>query len=202
MQIRNASRGLVQRYGPRKAKRLLWDKEFAVGRWDVLDQTEDDRTRVLVERFANGGHILDLGCGTGTTSITLDPAVYTRYTGVDISDVAIKVARARAQKSGHAGLNEYCESDILMYKPSCQFDVILFGDSIYYVPSRRIAPLLSRYSTFLTARGVFVARLFDVSGKHQHILDTIESHFETVEKHIHKQTQAVAIVFRPLPENR
>jgi hypothetical protein len=44
--------------------------------------------------------------------------------------------------------------------------------------------------------------MFDVSGKHQHILDTIESHFDVVEKHLNEQTQVCIIVFRPTAETR
>jgi SAM-dependent methyltransferase len=197
---RNVLRGLVQRYGPEKAKRQLWNGEFSTGRWNCLDQSGDESVHLQMEKYANGGGVLDLGCGPGTTSLELNPAAYSFYTGVDISDVAVQKARARAQELGRADRHEYCQSDILTYVPTRQYDVILYGDSIYYVPPRRIASMLARYSTYLTKDGVFIARMFDVSGKRQHILDTIESHFDVVEKHLHEQTQVCVIVFRPASE--
>ena len=83
-------------------------------------------------------------------------------------------------------------------KPSRKYDVILYGDSIYYVPPRRIPAMLNRYSRYLTAEGAFVARIFDVSGKRQRVLDIIESHFEVVEKLHDAETQVCVIVFRPI----
>lgn len=195
---RNVLRGLVQRYGPENAKRHLWNGEFSTGRWSCLDQTGDESVHLQIEKYANNGGVLDLGCGPGTTSLELNPAAYSFYTGVDISDVAVQKATARAQELGRADRNEYCQSDILTYVPTRQYDVILYGDSIYYVPPRKIAAMLKRYSTYLTKGGVFIARMFDVSGKRQHILDTIESHFDVVEKHLHEQTRVCIIVFRPV----
>lgn len=167
-----------------------------------MDQTGDESVHLQVEKYANNGGILDLGCGPGTTSIELNPAAYSFYTGVDISDVAVQKARRRAQEAGRAGRNEYCQSDILTYEPARQYDVILYGESIYYVPPRRIAAMLGRYSAHLTSGGVFIARMFDLSGERQRILDTIESHFDVVEKHLHEQTQVCVIVFRPATEAR
>jgi SAM-dependent methyltransferase len=200
--MRNVLRRLVQWYGPVSAKRHLWNDEFSLGRWNCLDQTGDESVHLQIEKYANNGHVLDLGCGPGTTGIELNPAAYRSYTGVDISDVAVQKARARAKEAGRADRNEYCQSDIITYEPAQQYDVILFGDSIYYIPPRRIAATLNRYSTYLTPCGVFVARMFDVSGKRHEILGIVESHFEVVEKHLHEQTQVCVIVFRPTPETR
>jgi SAM-dependent methyltransferase len=194
---RNVLRGLVQRYGPESVKRHLWNGEFSTGRWNCLDKTGDQSAHPQVEKYANHGHILDLGCGPGTVGIELNPNAYSLYTGVDISDVAVQKARARAQEAGRADRNEYRQSDILTYAPARQYDVILYGDSIYYVPPRQVAPMLGRYSKCLTKGGVFIARMFDVSGKRRRILDTIESHFDVVEKRVYEQTQVCIIVFRP-----
>jgi 2-polyprenyl-6-hydroxyphenyl methylase/3-demethylubiquinone-9 3-methyltransferase len=162
-----------------------------------LDKTGDHGVHLSVEKYADNGGILDLGCGSGTTSIELNPGAYSFYTGVDISDVAVQKARKRAQEAGRADRNEYCRSDILAYVPARQYDVILYGESLYYVPLRRIAAMLARYSTYLTKRGVFIARMFDASGNRRRILDTIESHFEVVERHLHEQTHVCVVVFRP-----
>jgi 2-polyprenyl-6-hydroxyphenyl methylase/3-demethylubiquinone-9 3-methyltransferase len=188
---------MVQSYGPKSAKRHLWNEEFATGRWNFLDQAGEQSVHGTLEKYAGNGSILDLGCGSGTTSVELNADSYSLYTGVDIADVAVEKATARAQEAGRAGRNEYFQSDILTYEPARPYDVILFGDSIYYVPFSRIAAMLKRYSAHLTSRGVFVARIFDVSGKHQRIIDIIESHCETIEKQIGGKTNTCIIVFRP-----
>jgi SAM-dependent methyltransferase len=197
---RNVLRGLVQLYGPESTKRDLWNGEFSSGRWNCLDNTGDESSHLQIEKYANNGCILDLGYGSGTTSIELNRAVYRFYTGVDISDVAIKRARTRAQEAGRTDCNEYCQTDILTYVPTHRYNVILFGDSLYYLPQRRIAASLARYSDYLTEDGVFFVRVFDVSGKHRRILDSIESHYDIIEKHTHldEEMQVCKIVFRPI----
>ncbi len=127
----------------------------------------------------------------------IEPSFLLFLTGVDISDVAIDKAMARAREAGVADRREYRLSDILTYVPERQYNVILFGDSIYYMPFGRIASTLSRYGTHLSAESVFVVRLFDVSGKRRQIVDIIESHFFVVEKHENKHTHVCKIVFRP-----
>jgi SAM-dependent methyltransferase len=193
----NVLRMLVQRYGSERAKRNLWNEEFSAGKWNFLDATGEESVRSYVEKYAEHGAILDLGCGSGTTGIELDPASYTYYTGVDISDVAIEKAKTRAREAGVADRREHRSSDILTYVPERKYNVILFGDSIYYIPFARIASMLSRYAAYLTDNGVFVVRLFDVSGKRRQIVDIIESHSSVVERHQNEQTQVCNIVFRP-----
>ncbi len=196
--VRNVFRGLLQRYGTQAMKRRLWDKEYASGRWSCLEGSGDRTVPALVEKYANLGNILDLGCGPGTTSLQFNPAAYTHYTGVDISDVAVEKARSRARGKNLAERNQYLQSDILAFEPSQRYDVILYGDSIYYIPQGQIAPMLTRYSQFLKSNGVFVARLFDISGKRHDILDRIQSNFEVAESHTDSDG-ACLIVFRPFP---
>src|SRR5207302_1316035 len=94
--IRNLVRGLVQRYGPSRVKRHVWNREFSSGRWACLESTVGESIHSQVEKYANYGGVLDLGCGPGTISVELDPETYSFYTGVDISDVAIQKGRRRA----------------------------------------------------------------------------------------------------------
>jgi len=195
--VRNILRRLVQSHGTESVKRRLWNDEYSSGRWKCLERTGEENAHFLLEKYAQNGAILDLGCGPGTTGIELNPATYTHYTGVDISDVAIEKARSRAHGIGRADRNQYFQSDILSFTPSRHYDVILYGDSIYYIARGQIAPMLKRYSSFLTNSGVIVARLFDISGKHHQILEIIQEHFETVELTMSEQTRACFIVFRP-----
>jgi predicted TPR repeat methyltransferase len=194
---RNVVRGAIQKYGPEFAKKHLWDNEFSTGHWNCLDRTGDDRVHLQIEKYANGGAILDLGCGSGTTSLELDSQAYSLYTGVDISDVAVNKARSRAAEAGRADRNEYCQSDILTFTPVREYDVIFWGDSIYYIPPRSIVPMLHHYAGYLTAQGIFIARMFDVSGKHHYILDLIERDFDVAGKRLSDQDHSCLVAFRP-----
>ncbi len=72
----------------------------------------------------------------------------------------------------------YLQSDIFSYVPSQSFDVILFRDSIYYVPRRQITPMLQRYAQYLEEGGVFIVRMASVD-KYQDIVEIIETHFSS-----------------------
>jgi SAM-dependent methyltransferase len=193
---RNVLRGLLQRYGTAGIKRYLWNHEFEQGRWRCLESTPADCVYGHLEKYAAKGSILDLGCGPGNTGNELDSGAYRSYTGVDISDVAVEKAKKRTEENRRSDKNEYFQSDIFSYTPTHQYDVVLFGDSLYYVPHQRIAGMLSRYSEFVTNQGVFIVRLFDVRGKHQAIIDIIEKTFDVVERHLYN-AQVGVLVFRP-----
>ncbi len=191
----NVLRGLLQAYGTEKIKGYLWNIEFSRGRWDGLDKTPSDCVYQYIEKYADIGSILDLGCGSGSTGNELDATTYEHYTGVDISDVAIAKARKRSEENRRADKNRYFQSDIFSYVPTRQYDVILFRDSIYYVPSRKIKGMLDRYSKYLKRGGVFIVRMWNGNDKYRPIADTIESNFEVVERYLSDQPKAVVIVF-------
>ncbi len=193
--VGNVLRGLLQAYGTRSLKRYLWNTEFSRGRWDCLDRSPGDCVYPYVEKYANNGSILDLGCGSGSTGSELSATTYREYTGVDISDVAIGKAKRRTEEDGRAANNHYLQADISSYVPTQQFDVILFRDSIYYIPGKKIKPLMDRYSKYLKKEGVFLVRLYDSRGKYKRILDTFLNSFEVVEKYVSDESTAV-IVFR------
>jgi len=193
---RSALRALLQAYGTRRIKKRLWDGEFAQGRWDCLDRTPDDCVYRYLERYARNGSILDLGCGSGSTGNELDTARYDHYVGVDISGVAIAKAEERTAENGRTDSNRYRQSDIFSYVPDRQFDVILFRDSIYYVPHRQINAMLQRYAQYLEEGAVFIVRMAD-GDKYRDIVETIETHFAIVDRHVADDPKAVVLVFRP-----
>jgi SAM-dependent methyltransferase len=193
---RGALRALLQAYGTTNIKKRLWDVEFSKGRWDCLDRTPDDCVYPYLEKHANNGSILDLGCGSGSTGNELDTAVYEHYVGVDISGVAIARAQERTEENRRTDRNSYLQSDIFSYVPDRRFDVILFRDSIYYVPHRQINAMLQRYAQYLEAGAVFIVRMAD-GDRYEDIVETIETHFEIVDKHVAHDPKAVVLVFRP-----
>ena len=194
--VRNVLRGLLQAYGTRRVKRLLWNTEFSRGRWDGLDRSPGDCVYPYVEKYANQGSILDLGCGSGSTGNELAATAYREYTGVDISDVALAKARRRSAEDGRANKNSYLQADISSYVPAQQFDVILFRDSIYYIPRKKIKPLLDRYSKYLNQKGVFIVRMFNTSGKYKRIMDILLNNFEVVEKYSPDESSPAVMVLR------
>jgi SAM-dependent methyltransferase len=194
--VRNKVRGILLAYGTKKIKRSLWNAEFAAGQWDHLARTLGDCLYQPLEQYGNGGSILDLGCGLGNTGTELAGNAYHDYTGVDISDVAIDKARKKAEEDCRTEKNRYIRSDILSYEPAQQFDVILFRDSIYYIPGSKVREMLARYSKFLKRGGVFIVRLWTGNGKYRSTVDFLEANFEIVEKRVSGPSDTVVLVFR------
>lgn len=196
--IRNVVRGVLQAYGTPKIKSALWNTEFASGRWECLERTPGDCVYPWVEKYAAQGSILDLGCGSGSTAVELAFGSYRGYTGVDISDVAIAKAVRRSQEAGRAQKNHFDKSDFSNYIPVGPYNVILFRDSIYYVPLRKIKTMLDGYSGHLVAEGVFIVRLSGGGNeKDGPIVKIFENNFKIVEKYLHNDPQALIIIFRP-----
>lgn len=195
--VRNKLRAFLQLYAGKLVRSYLWNAEFSGGRWDCLDITTGDCVYPYIEKYACHGSILDLGCGSGSTANELTLTSYEEYIGVDISTVALEKARKRTDEACRARKNSYFQSDISSFVPIKQFDVILFRDSIYYVPRNRIKTMLERYSTCLKETGVFIVRMWDGNHKFKPIMDAIDSNFEIVEKCLFNHPNAVIIVFRP-----
>jgi SAM-dependent methyltransferase len=193
--MRNVLRGLLQAHGTTNLKRRLWNIEFSRGRWDCLGNTQGDCVYEYIEKYANGGTILDLGCGLGNTGNELDATSYCHYTGVDISDVAIQMAKEKTAQNRRVEKNQYLKSDILSYVPLQRYDVILFRDSIYYIPYREIKAMIQRYAKHLNEGGVFIVRMWSAQGKHRRIVEIIENNFQLVETSP-AQSTTVVLVFR------
>ena len=157
---RNVLRGLKQRWGTGEMKRSLWNKAFAAVRWANLENTAGDVIYQYLFKYCKNSSLLDLGCGSGNTGCELSDSAYHDYTGVDISDVAIEIARKRSNASGRERKNRYHHGDITTYTPDRTYDVILFRESIPYIPKMAIRHQLERYARYLKENGVFIIRWY------------------------------------------
>jgi SAM-dependent methyltransferase len=194
--VKDRFRDLLQTHGSSKTKQRLWDSEFTKGRWDCLDTTTEDCVYSLLEKWAKGGSILDLGCGSGSTSNELAESAFSEYTGVDISEVAIVKAQERTLENGRGHKCRFLQGDVVNYQPGQRADVILLRDSVYYIKRPQIKAVLKRYSKWLTEEGVFIVRIWNGRGKLREFVDIIEKNFDVVEEYRHEESGAVVVVFR------
>jgi SAM-dependent methyltransferase len=196
----NVSRGVLQSYGPPVLKRRLWNKEFDGGRWSCLVSTEGDCVYTWIEKYAKKGRILDLGCGSGNTANELDGSSYEEYLGLDISDVATRMAAKRSEDCGRGSKNRFVCADMESFTPDTDFDVILLRESIYYVPQRKVVSMLHRYSKFLKRDGVFVVRFWYEA---KPLLAMIKENFQIVESYFSADSPTASpnyeavLIFRP-----
>jgi len=190
----NSLRGLLHRYASEGVKRWMWNREYAAGRWVCLDSMSDDCIISHINAEARGGQILDMGCGPGTIGEAIDPSAYGEYLGVDISDVAIEKARCKSNRSQ----NRYVQGDMLTFQPPHAFDLIVFGDSLYYCSPSSALETLRRYSQFLSQSGMFIMRSWVVGDHTRVIVGLIESEFAVTSKQWYDfQDPMLVIAFRP-----
>jgi 2-polyprenyl-3-methyl-5-hydroxy-6-metoxy-1,4-benzoquinol methylase len=199
------ARGALLSYGPEALRRRVWDKEYRENKWHFADNTAGDCVYAHLERFARGGNILDLGCGSGNTANEMADSAYSRYTGVDISEEALAKARRRSEANGRATKNSFACSDFASYIPPDRYDVILFRESMYHVPLSKITALLDKYAKYLKDDGVFIVRLFAGSretSKSKYrptaMLEIMANEYDVLERRQYaEQGSPTVIVFRP-----
>jgi SAM-dependent methyltransferase len=198
-------RGLLKRYAPSRIKMVLWDQEFSGTHWDFIDNTAGDCVYPHLEKHLNNGSILDLGCGPGNTANEVRNTAYKTYVGVDISEAALRKGTRRSEENGRAEKNQFVCGDFLRYVPNQQFDVILFRESMYHIPSGKVKETFDHYSPFLKDGGVFVVRMNTSDGKggHNHrltsMVEVMEADFNVLEKRQYGESGPTVIVFQPRP---
>ena len=171
---------LIKRWGDDRAKQEIWDQEFQAGEWPHLDSTADDPVYKCLEKYTNGGSIVDLGCGAGNTGNELNTRSFSEYTGVAVSQVATNLAAARSSRNGRDKKDQYFCGDITPFVPSGRYQVILFRESIFYIPLSKIVDVLLRYRKHRKQNGVFIVRMFS-GQKYKSIVRLIERNFDLIE---------------------
>jgi SAM-dependent methyltransferase len=205
----NMITSFLKAYGPSNIKKVLWDKEFSGTKWDFIDDTAGDCVYAPLEKYAKNGSILDLGCGPGNTANEVAESGYQKYVGVDISEEALAKARKRTTQTGRDGKNFFEQGDFISYAPAGTFDVILFRESMYHVPTGKIKETLDRFAKYLKPEGVFVIRiaLSDGSGVREKprplgMVNVMESEFELVERFQHEgKYRPTVLVLKPKRRN-
>lgn len=173
---------------------MLWDEEFGSGQWNYLERTTDDPIYPILEKYVRNGALLDMGCGSGNTANELDHAKFSEYTGTDLSDVAVRKAIERTKANGREAQTEFKCAPIENFSPTKQYDVILFRESIFYIPVRKIGAVLDRYAPFLKSGGVFIVRMCDRE-KYAAIVELIGQNFRVLEQKTVEGAKDIIIVF-------
>lgn len=206
--IPKAYHAIVKRYGPAQLKRSVWDSQYSAGkcRWDTAGRAlpspgaRRDMVLDVIDRYARGGAILDLGCGNGFTALEIEDS-FASYLGVDISRVAINAATTRIlTHPDRAGRASFIEADVSTFAPPRAFDLILFRESIYYLHGRQVAGVLRRCARFLTQKGVFIVRLHD-RVRYAKTVNLIESTYHVLEELAPANDHSVVLVFMPDPSS-
>lgn len=149
--------------------------------------------------------VLDLGCGTGWTSIFLARAGYD-VMGVDISALAIEVARQEAKALELTNV-EFLAGDYEEHRFEAQFDYVLFYDALHHAEDEAKAIETAYHA--LVPGGVMFA--FEPGHGHsrsagaQHAVEKYQVHEKDMApRHIWKLAQRAGFrrkLFLPIPHH-
>lgn len=123
-----------------------------------------------LRRFAAGGRHLDVGCGEGILLRELSTADFSSYTGLDLSETAIR----RAWRD-YGDMASFVVADADVFVPSGSFDAIVFNE-VQYCLSSPMA-VLREYRGLLRPGGVLVMSSFRGSPRAMGILRRAKESF-------------------------
>jgi 2-polyprenyl-3-methyl-5-hydroxy-6-metoxy-1,4-benzoquinol methylase len=145
-------------YRPQTVSVETWDSEYRAGRWDYLDTLDNIGGLLTVFgycQYLSPNSILDVGCGEGLLAKKLTALDYEKYLGIDISSEAV----AKAVKLRGDARTRFSVSNALTFVAQTPFDVIVFNQSLYYMPDPVGA--IRRYAGFLTSSGRMIVSMYD-----------------------------------------
>ena len=139
--------------------RATWDREYAAGEWSKLGNLDEMPRYAMIAGYAraigSAASVLDVGCGEGYLARWLFEAGTRRYTGIDVSRVAIDKAQTSAPSEARFEV-----ADAVTFDPGERFDMIVLNEVLYYMD--RPEEVLDRYAGFLTPDGYLVISMYRV----------------------------------------
>lgn len=105
--------------------------------------------------------VLELGCGTGTTAVTLAQQV-ARITGTDMSDAMLRIARQRA---GEAGVEnaDFEQAEAHLAGAGQRFDAVLAFNLLHLVADR--PALFAHLRSLMPTGGMLISKTPCLAGK-------------------------------------
>ncbi len=163
--IYNRVRGIIQKYAPESVRTQAFNRDYMPGgkfyntphgRWHELYD--------LIAKYCCGESILNIGCGPGRTEEEMKRFSFYHCLGVDISPVSLEQAMERNK----GGLDPekitffQCDALDIPKKIFGTFQLILFRETVYYIPIKKFrALLLELAAKNLAPYGSFMVTVID-----------------------------------------
>ena len=179
---------LVTRFGWGKLRGLAFDEKYQRGDWNFRSEGKGELADV-VTRYLRKGDLLIMGCGGAAILEGLEAAGLNSALGVDLSQEAIRIAGRFASTRV-----AFTVSDMETFECLREYDVILFSESLYYVSSNGLVPLLKRLAGRLKPGGVFVVT-FAQAARYRDILSKIRRNFAVLEDRSFSRSDRHLVVF-------
>ncbi len=186
---------LATRFGPKHLRKLAFDEKFRSGEWDFSNDGPRELMS-LVERQANRGDILVMGCGGASILKDLSPDSYSSVLGVDLSAEAIRLA------SNYAGPKVAFQlADMTKFKCPMPYDLIIFSESINYVPFFQRKRYLQAICRDLKPGGTILVTISQ-SKRYRNIFTMIRKNFEILADRQFTDSARRLILFQPKTSGR
>lgn len=161
-----------------------WDAQYDRGRWAFLSGIEEMAHYAVIVGYATylkpNSAVLDIGCGTGVLHERFAAVGYERYTGVDISEVAVSSLQASAPPRA-----TFVAADAADFTPPGAYDVVVFNESITYFTDPMA--VFAHYQRFVSPGGVVIVSCHVQSARALAILRQLERDHHVLDVTVVKQ---------------
>lgn len=134
-----------------------WENTYRQGKWSYLKYLDQlGRFSIMagyVHRLKPGGTLLEVGCGEGLLTESLNKDNYFKYIGIDISKEAIQKAYSRADEK-----TIFLNTEGAEFVTKERFDAILIIETLYYFNNP--LQILQYYEKFLNDDGLFIISMY------------------------------------------
>ena len=120
----------------------------------------------LLGESPQGLRVLDLGCGRGEMVERLDRAGVSEIHGLDFSEAAVQMTRARVRPEQVDNIRQGSATDRSLY-PAGSFDVIYMLDVVEHLPPSHLTEALRNARYWLKPEGRLVVHTFPTLGLHR-----------------------------------
>lgn len=157
----------------------VWETEYSGEKWDFLGKVSElGRYSIIagyIAYFKPEAAVLDVGCGEGILFERYKGQGYSRYVGIDISQVAIDRLADRQDKK-----TCFISADAENFKPTELFDVIVFNESLYYFHNPQIG--VANYCKALKPNGLIIVSTCNTSCRGKAILRELKQQYRVLDE--------------------
>ena len=168
-----AARGIhyaVTRFGPAWLRGLAFDAKYQRGSWRFQEEVTGELSAV-VRQYLKKGDLLVMGCGGASILAGLEADGLNSALGIDLSEEAIRLAKRYASEKV-----SFQRADMISFVCPKKYDVILFSESLNYVPHGSLDAFLERLVADLKPGGSIISTLAQPK-RYEEILKHIRQRF-------------------------
>ena len=160
--------------------KYAWDQQFKKGFWSRGRHSEFFINKVA--SLNGGGFLIEFGCAEGILVEELPRSVYSKYLGLDISGIAIGIARERVRAIGIDNCL-FEERDMAHWAGSVDASLIVLEESLYYLSPSQVEKFLDKCKLSLLPSGTIL--VIDHSAeKHAITLEVCRSRCKVIEERV------------------